>query len=143
MPILVFFAQGFEHSVVNMFIIPAGMMMGAKVSFADWWIWNQIPVTLGNIVGGLVFTGLALYVTYGRATTGRPAFGRHRTAGRIMSDAGFSTEQQEYLKGFMTGVETRRAALGLPFAPEGTTAPADPAICSAPRRIGPSPPAAS
>jgi formate/nitrite transporter len=67
MPILVFFAQGFEHSVVNMFIIPAGMMMGAKVSFADWWLWNQIPVTLGNLVGGLVFTGLALYVTYGRA----------------------------------------------------------------------------
>jgi formate/nitrite transporter len=68
MPILVFFAQGFEHSVVNMFIIPAGMMMGAKVSFADWWVWNQIPVTLGNLVGGLVFTGLALYVTYGRTT---------------------------------------------------------------------------
>ena len=66
MPILVFFAQGFEHSVVNMFIIPAGMMMGAKVSFADWWVWNQIPVTLGNLVGGLVFTGLGLYVTYGR-----------------------------------------------------------------------------
>jgi len=66
MPILVFFAQGFEHSVVNMFIIPAGMMMGAKVSFSDWWGWNQIPVTLGNIVGGLVFTGLALYATYGR-----------------------------------------------------------------------------
>jgi formate/nitrite transporter len=66
MPILVFFAQGFEHSVVNMFVIPAGMMMGAKISFADWWVWNQIPVTLGNLVGGLVFTGLALYVTYGR-----------------------------------------------------------------------------
>ena len=66
MPILVFFAQGFEHSVVNMFIVPAGMMMGAKVSFADWWVWNQIPVTLGNLVGGLVFTGLGLYVTYGR-----------------------------------------------------------------------------
>ena len=66
MPILVFFAQGFEHSVVNMFVIPAGMMMGAKVSLADWWIWNQIPVTLGNLVGGLLFTGLALYATYGR-----------------------------------------------------------------------------
>ena len=32
MPILMFFAQGFEHSVVNMFVIPAGMMMGAKVT---------------------------------------------------------------------------------------------------------------
>jgi len=64
MPIVVFFAQGFEHSVVNMFLIPTGMMLGAKVTIADWWLWNQIPVTLGNIVGGLVFTGLALYVTY-------------------------------------------------------------------------------
>jgi formate/nitrite transporter len=66
MPILIFFAQGFEHSVVNMFIIPTGMMMGAKVSLSDWWVWNQIPVTLGNLVGGALFTGLALYVTYAR-----------------------------------------------------------------------------
>ena len=64
MPVFIFFAQGFEHSVVNMFIIPTGMMMGAKVSVADWWLWNQIPVTLGNLVGGFVFTGLALYVTH-------------------------------------------------------------------------------
>ncbi|MDE2575092.1 MAG: formate/nitrite transporter family protein [Rhodospirillales bacterium] len=68
MPILVFFAQGFEHSVVNMFVIPTGIMLGAKVSLADWWLWNQIPVTLGNIVGGFLFTGLALYATYGRRT---------------------------------------------------------------------------
>ena len=64
MPIFVFFAQGFEHSVVNMFIIPTGMMMGAKVTVADWWLWNQIPVTLGNLVGGFTFTGLAIYMTY-------------------------------------------------------------------------------
>jgi len=64
MPVFVFFAQGFEHSVVNMFIIPTGMMMGAKVSVADWWLWNQIPVTLGNLVGGFFFTGFALYITY-------------------------------------------------------------------------------
>jgi formate transporter len=66
MPILIFFAQGFEHSVVNMFIIPTGMMMGAKVSLSDWWVWNQIPVTLGNLVGGGLFTGVALYITYAR-----------------------------------------------------------------------------
>jgi formate transporter len=66
MPILIFFAQGFEHSVVNMFLIPTGMLLGAKVSIADWWVWNQIPVTLGNLVGGALFTGLALYVTYAR-----------------------------------------------------------------------------
>jgi formate/nitrite transporter FocA (FNT family) len=64
MPVFIFFAQGFEHSVVNMFIIPTGMMMGAKVTVANWWLWNQIPVTLGNVVGGFAFTGLALYATY-------------------------------------------------------------------------------
>ena len=64
MPIFIFFAQGFEHAVVNMFVIPTGMMMGAKVTVADWWLWNQIPVTLGNLVGGFVFTGLALYLTH-------------------------------------------------------------------------------
>ncbi|MGA8357451.1 MAG: formate/nitrite transporter family protein [Xanthobacteraceae bacterium] len=64
MPILIFFAQGFEHSVVNMFVIPTGMMMGAKITFSEWWLWNQIPVTLGNLVGGFVFTGLALYITH-------------------------------------------------------------------------------
>ena len=64
MPVFIFFAQGFEHSVVNMFIIPTGMIMGAKVTVPEWWLWNQIPVTLGNLVGGFVFTGLALYVTH-------------------------------------------------------------------------------
>src|SRR5262245_47112240 len=64
MPVFVFFAQGFEHSVVNMFLIPTGVMLGAKVTVADWWLWNQIPVTLGNLVGGFTFTGLALYMTY-------------------------------------------------------------------------------
>lgn len=64
LPILTFFAQGFEHSVVNMFVIPVGMILGAQVSFSDWWLWNQIPVTLGNIFGGFVFTGFALYLTY-------------------------------------------------------------------------------
>lgn len=64
MPVFIFFAQGFEHAVVNMFVIPTGMLLGAKVSMADWWLWNQIPVTLGNLVGGFVFTGLALYVTH-------------------------------------------------------------------------------
>jgi formate/nitrite transporter FocA (FNT family) len=73
MPVFIFFAQGFEHSVVNMFIIPTGMMMGAKVSVADWWFWNQIPVTLGNLVGGFVFTGLAIYATYKPRPAAEPA----------------------------------------------------------------------
>jgi formate transporter len=62
LPILIFFAQGFEHAVVNMFVIPAGMLLGANVSLADWWLWNQIPVLIGNFLGGVVFTGLMFYV---------------------------------------------------------------------------------
>ncbi|MGA7387967.1 MAG: formate/nitrite transporter family protein [Pseudolabrys sp.] len=73
MPVFIFFAQGFEHSVVNMFIIPTGMMMGAKVTVADWWLWNQIPVTLGNLIGGFMFTGLAIYITHKPRTAKSPA----------------------------------------------------------------------
>jgi formate/nitrite transporter len=64
LPILTFFAQGFEHAVVNMFVIPTGMMLGAKVSLSDWWLWNQLPVTIGNLIGGFLFVGLFLYWTY-------------------------------------------------------------------------------
>lgn len=65
LPILIFFAQGFEHAVVNMFVIPAGMVLGADVTMTDWWVWNQIPVLAGNLVSGFIFTGLALYMTHG------------------------------------------------------------------------------
>src|SRR5262245_27813938 len=67
LPITTFFAQGFEHSVVNMFAIPAGMLLGAHVTLSDWWLWNQLPVTLGNVAGGLVFTGLGLHMTHRKA----------------------------------------------------------------------------
>lgn len=66
LPIMTFFAQGFEHSIVNMFVIPAGMAFGAPVHLRSWFLWNQVPVTLGNIVSGALFTGLALYGTYHR-----------------------------------------------------------------------------
>ncbi|MCM3206679.1 MULTISPECIES: formate/nitrite transporter family protein [Paenibacillus] len=64
LPITIFFAQGFEHAVVNMFVIPAGIMLGADVSIADWWLWNQIPVLFGNFIGGALFTGLGLYAAH-------------------------------------------------------------------------------
>jgi len=65
-PITVFFAHGYEHSIVNMFAIPAGMLLGAPVSLGQWWWWNQVPVTLGNIVAGALLTGIALWYTYAR-----------------------------------------------------------------------------
>src|SRR4051794_39667412 len=64
MPILVFFYMVFEHSVVNMFLFPAGLMLHAPFSVMDYFIWNEIPTVLGNLVGGLAFTGLTLYATH-------------------------------------------------------------------------------
>ena len=43
-----------------MFVIPAGIWLGAPVPYAAWWGWNQLPVTLGNIVAGVLLTGVAL-----------------------------------------------------------------------------------
>lgn len=64
MPIMVFFAMTFEHSVVNMFLFPSGLLMGGHFSIMDYLIWNEIPTVLGNLVGGLAFTGLTLYSTH-------------------------------------------------------------------------------
>jgi formate transporter len=64
MPILVFFYMVFEHSVVNMFLFPSGLMLHAKFSIMDYFIWNEIPTVLGNLAGGLAFTGLTLYTTH-------------------------------------------------------------------------------
>ena len=66
MPIMVFFAMTFEHSVVNMFLFPSGLLMGGKFSIMDYIVWNEIPTVVGNLVGGLGFTGLALYATHVR-----------------------------------------------------------------------------
>jgi len=66
MPIMLFFFMGFEHSVVNMFLFPFGLIMGGDFSVMDYFIWNEIPTALGNLVGGLAFTGLTLYATHVR-----------------------------------------------------------------------------
>jgi formate/nitrite transporter len=75
LPIATFFAHGYEHSIVNMFVIPAGVLLGAPVSLSNWWIWNQIPVTIGNLVAGAFFTGVALSVAHRKplAAAARPA----------------------------------------------------------------------
>lgn len=62
LPVFIFFAHGFEHAVVNMFVLPTAILMGADITIADWWVWNQIPVTIGNFIGGFIFTGLALHL---------------------------------------------------------------------------------
>ena len=64
MPVMLFFAMAFEHSVVNLFLFPSAMIMGGDFSVMDYLIWNEIPTVLGNLVGGLAFTGLTLYTTH-------------------------------------------------------------------------------
>lgn len=66
LPIATFFALGFEHAVVNMFVFPAGILSGAELSVQTWWIWNQIPVTIGNIAGAVIFNAVLWFLAYNR-----------------------------------------------------------------------------
>ncbi len=82
-PIWLFVTCGFEHSVANMYFIPAGILAKAdetvawasgatsqaleNLNWAGFFIDNLIPVTLGNIVGGGVFVALAYWVVYRKA----------------------------------------------------------------------------
>ena len=84
-PILAFVVSGYEHCVANMYYIPAGIFAVSNEAYAkaameaygytaqqletlNWGnmlVSNMIPVTLGNIVGGMVFVGLPLYLIHG------------------------------------------------------------------------------
>jgi formate/nitrite transporter len=80
MPIMLFFAMTFEHSIVNMFLFPTALLIGGKFSVMDYLVWNEIPTVLGNLVGGLAFTGLTLYATHLRTAP-------KRAHERLMADA--------------------------------------------------------
>lgn len=54
-PIMVFIASGYEHSVANMYFLPAGLLAKGEFWAHPWVIFNNlIPVTIGNIIGGLL-----------------------------------------------------------------------------------------
>ena len=70
LPIMVFVICGYEHSVANMYYIPSGLFAmneyGIAADGLNWGtflIRNEIPVTLGNIIGGL-FVGLMYWGIY-------------------------------------------------------------------------------
>ena len=85
-PILAFIVSGYEHCVANMYYIPAGIFAKTNSTYAavametygytaaqlenlNWMnfaLKNLLPVTLGNIVGGMVFVGLPLYFIHAR-----------------------------------------------------------------------------
>lgn len=68
-PIFLFVLCGFEHSVANMYYIPAGIFLAenGEVTWLSLWQ-NLLPVTLGNMVGGCGLGGI-LYLLYGRKNT--------------------------------------------------------------------------
>lgn len=63
-PIAAFVALGFEHSVANMYFLPAAMLIGAEGATVPALIANLVPVTAGNVVGGSVFVALIYWVIY-------------------------------------------------------------------------------
>ena len=83
-PILAFIVSGYEHCVANMYYIPAGIFAAsnetyvarameaygytaaqlADLNWVNLVVKNLIPVTLGNIVGGMIFVGLPLYLIH-------------------------------------------------------------------------------
>ena len=83
-PIMAFVVSGYEHCVANMYYIPAGIFAAANEKYAqaameaygytaaqleslnlgNMLLNNLLPVTLGNIVGGMVFVGLPLYLIH-------------------------------------------------------------------------------
>jgi formate/nitrite transporter len=63
-PVMAFVAMGFEHSVANMFFIPAAIFYGSPVSWGEFLVSNLIPATLGNIVGGGGLVGLLYWHVY-------------------------------------------------------------------------------
>jgi formate/nitrite transporter len=71
MPIMLFFGMTFEHSVVNMFLFPSALLMHGNFSIMDYLVWNEIPTVLGNLLGGIAFTGLTLYATHVRTAPKR------------------------------------------------------------------------
>lgn len=71
-----FVISGFEHSIANMYFIPAGIAAAADSGLAqlagcdvsvltvgNFLIKNLLPVTLGNILGGGLFVGMVYWFT--------------------------------------------------------------------------------
>jgi len=77
-PITAFVACGFEHSIANMYLVPYALLIptdywtSAGVSFPPDLTWehflaaNLLPVTIGNLIGGVVLVGLVYWLVYVR-----------------------------------------------------------------------------
>jgi formate/nitrite transporter len=70
-PIMAFVTSGFEHSVANMYFIPAGLLLADALhgpvpglTWQGFFLGNLLPVTIGNILGGVVFVGFAYWFVH-------------------------------------------------------------------------------
>ena len=68
-PVMLFVLCGFEHSIANMFYIPAGMLEGAFTNTAAptiqaFLLQNLLPVTIGNLIGGTIIVSGSYYLIY-------------------------------------------------------------------------------
>jgi formate/nitrite transporter FocA (FNT family) len=64
-PIAAFVTIGLEHSIANIFLIPAGIALGAKVTVADFLMKNLLPVTIGNTIAGVLCVAVLNSLLYG------------------------------------------------------------------------------
>lgn len=65
-PVMLFVTLGYEHSIANMFFIPAAIYSGADILWSDFILHNLIPATLGNLIGGAVLVGCVYWYLYSR-----------------------------------------------------------------------------
>lgn len=56
-PVMLFVTLGYEHSVANMFFIPAAIYSGADILWSDFILQSLIPATIGNLIGGAGLVG--------------------------------------------------------------------------------------
>jgi formate/nitrite transporter len=70
-PIMAFVAAGFEHSIANIYYIPEGILVaGARgitdpaLTWNNFLLTNLLPVTLGNILGGVLFVATAYWYVH-------------------------------------------------------------------------------
>ncbi len=67
-PVSIFFATGFEHSIVNHFALAAGIWAGGDYTWGEAWLKNLVPVTLGNIIGSMLLQGMVYWYASGMQT---------------------------------------------------------------------------
>ena len=79
-PIMAFVTSGFEHNVANMYFIPTGLLLANELhqgdpalTWGNFFVGNLLPVTLGNILGGVVFVAFAYWFVHLKQETRLPA----------------------------------------------------------------------